>query len=319
MTGMDKIPAGRHAREPETGTQAAIFRRTALRLLRWGFPVSLIGLIAYRFTQIGWLQIWNAHPSGVAFYLALPLIYLTQPAADWIIYRRLWPNADSPGLLVMLRKRYLDNAVLDYSGEAYFFVWATSHVNLPAARLLHAIKDSNILSAGAGLVLVMLVAWVLAATGALPVTMVAGQGWTVALGVIVPVTLCAMLVAGGRRATVLTRPEIGWTFAIHLLRGLTGLGLEFALWWFSGALPSAIACLEFVALQLLVTRLPIVPNKALIYAGAGIWLSGYLGIPAPPVAAVLIIAAAFDQIAGLGTVGLPWLIHEYSLRDAARS
>ena len=53
------------------------------------------------------------------------------------------------------------------------------------------------------------------------------------------------------------------------------LAVEFGLWELSGALPSAVACLQFVALRLVVTRVPLVPNKDLIFVGAGIGSGRY--------------------------------------------
>ena len=64
----------------------------------------------------------------------------------------------------------------------------------------------------------------------------------------------------------------------------------------SGALPTAVACLQFVALRLVVTRLPLVPNKDLIFVGAGIAAAGMTNLSVTPVATVLVILAAADLV-----------------------
>jgi len=84
------------------------------------------------------------------------------------------------------------------------------------------------------------------------------------------------------------------------------LTVEFGLWEVSGALPSAVACLQFVALRLIVTRLPLVPNKDLVFVGAGIAAAGLVNTPATPVATVLVILAAADLLLGCMVVGAPW-------------
>src|SRR5579864_8604817 len=101
----------------------AWWSRVGLTLLRWSVPLVLLVLLGYRLTQIGWAEMWSARPGRFVFYLVLPLIFFAQPAADLLIYRFLWKVGSAVSFGVMLRKRYLDNVVLDYSGEAYFYFW----------------------------------------------------------------------------------------------------------------------------------------------------------------------------------------------------
>ncbi len=126
---------------------------------------------------------------------------------------------------------------------------------------------------------------------AMPAFMAARLWAFVSIGSL-PLILCLVLVVGGRRVTALSRREVVSTFAIHLGRSVVGLGLEFAAWWLSGALPSATICLEFVGLRLLLTRLPLVPSKDLLFVGLGIAAAGALDLSAPRVAAVLVLLTA---------------------------
>ena len=96
------------------------------------------------------------------------------------------------------------------------------------------------------------------------------------------------------------------------------LAVEFGLWELSGALPSAVACLQFVALRLVVTRLPLVPNKDLIFVGAGIAAAGMAHVSVTPVATVLVILAAADLIlaASVATIRLAAVAAgEWHVRD----
>jgi hypothetical protein len=94
------------------------------------------------------------------------------------------------------------------------------------------------------------------------------------------------------------------------------LGVEFFLWRLSGALPSAVACLQFVALRLVVTRLPLVPNKDLVFVGAGIAAADMAKVSVTPVAMVLVILAAADLILALSFAGLPWIVEQARPKDA---
>jgi hypothetical protein len=71
--------------------------------------------------------------------------------------------------------------------------------------------------------------------------------------------------------------------------------------------------LQFVALRLVVTRLPLVPNKDLIFVGAGIATAGVTKLAVTPVATVLVILAAADLILAATVASVAWLLDR---RDA---
>jgi hypothetical protein len=292
--------------------------KTASHVLRWGVPILLLAILGYSLTQLGWSHICDARPHALSFYLVLVLPFFIQPVADLIIYRNLLGVGRLLPFSVMLRKRYMNNVMVDYSGEAYFFLWARKNLNLKKGVLLHAVKDSNILSAGAGLAVVWLMLLALVESGVmkLPAFLPASL-WTVVSVGSLPLVLCLALILGGRRVTALSRGDVATTFAIHLARSIAALSLEFALWWLSGALPSATVCLEFVALRLLITRLPFVPSKELVFVGVGIAAAGLLDVSAPRVAAVLVVMTAFSLLQEFALVGLPWLFEQFQIRRNA--
>ena len=286
---------------------ASPWGKRGLQILRWSIALALVLLIGRRLTELGWREMWSARPSSLLFYLLLVAQFFVQPSGDFFIYRNLWPGKNPP-LGVILRKRFLNN-VMDYTGEVFFFFWAQRHVKLATATLVHSIKDSNILSAGAGLAMVWLMAPLLLATGGLQLPKEwAGQAWLYVLLGSVPLLLCALLVLAHRKVTVLSRRQIAATFTIHFFRALLMLVVEFFLWTVSGALPTAVACLQFVALRLVVTRLPLIPNKDLIFVGAGIAAAGFTNVSVTPVATVLVILAAVDLVLGVVVAGIPWAL-----------
>jgi len=304
----------RHDFEHATARLNARWGKTASHLLRWGVPILLLATLGYGLTRLGWNHIWDARPRALSFYLVAILPFFVQPVADLAIYRYLLGVGRSLPFYVMLRKRYMNSVMVDYSGEAYFFLWARKHLELKKGLLLHAVKDSNVLSAGAGLTVVWLMLLALVASGVmrLPAFLLANLWAVVSVGSI-PLVLCLALIVGGRRVTALSRRDIATTFAIHLARSIAALSLEFAIWWLSGALPSATVCLEFVALRLLITRLPFVPSKDLVFVGVGIAAAGFMDVSAPRAAAVLVIMTAFSLFEQFALVGLPWLFEQFQI------
>ena len=300
---------------PESGLLARLkahpLAQRGFQLLRWLIPIALLIIIGRRLTELGWHEIWVARPGNPIFYLLLVLQFLIQPFGDYFVYRNLWGADATPSMAVILRKRVMNTFMLDYSGEVFFFLWAQTHLTLKPGMLVHGIKDSNVLSAGAGLAMLYLMTLVLLASGGLHIPAgISAHGWLYLLIGSVPLILCSVLVLGRRKLTALTTGQIAGTFAIHFTRAALVLGVEFFLWQLSGALPSAVASLQFVALRLVVTRLPLVPNKDLVFVGAGIAAAGMAKVSVTPVATVLVILAAADLILALAFAGLPWLLEQ---------
>jgi len=291
--------------------------KAALFVLRWGVPALLLYYVGRRLTELGWHQVWTVRPAHAVFYALLVLQYFLQPFGDYLVYRNLWGRANTPPMAVILRKRFLNTFMLDYSGEVFFFFWAQRKLKLPPGLLTHGIKDSNILSAGAALAMLWALLAFLLLNGGLALPHRSGFqtwiGWIIGL---TPFLLCAALVAGRKKLTILSARQIAETFLIHFLRCVAVLGCEFGLWFTSGALPSAIACIQFVALRLVITRLPLVSNKDLILVGAGIAAASLARVPVAPVAAVLVILAAADLIIGCVVVGLPWAVDHFRRHPA---
>ena len=298
---------------PESGLLARLaahrWSRVGLQVLRWAIPVALLLVIGRRLTELGWREIWIARPGAIGFYVLLVLQFFIQPFGDYLVYRNLWGSANTPPMAVILRKRLLNTFMLDYSGEAFFYFWAQARLKLAPGMLAHAIKDSNVLSAGAGLTMIYVMVLTLLAGGGLHIPVaLSAHGWLYGLIGSVPLILCAGLVLGHRKLTALNRKQLAATFAIHFTRSLLVLAVEFGLWELSGALPSAVACLQFVALRLVVTRLPLVPNKDLIFVGAGIAAAGMTSVAVTPVATVLVILAAADLILAATVASLALLL-----------
>jgi hypothetical protein len=300
---------------PDLGPESGMLERLkssrlgklTIALLRWGIPLALLAIIGHRLTALGWQGIWQARPGNVGFYLLLVAQFFLQPFGDYFVYRGLWGRGATPTMAVILRKRVMNTFMLDYSGEAFFYFWAQKNLTLAPGMLMHGIKDSNLLSGGASLVMVWILGVILLACGGLNLPALPGQGWLYVLIGVVPLIACVVLVLAHRKVTVLSRPQLAATFGIHFLRVCLVLGIEFGLWQLSGALPSALASLQFVALRLVITRLPLVPNKDLIFVGAGIAAAGAAAASVTPVATVLVILAAADLVLATGVASLPWL------------
>ncbi len=202
-------------------------------------------------------------PRAPLFWLLFAAGYLALPASEWVIYRRLWALPPR-GFLALLRKRISNEIVAGYSGELYFYAWARKHASLVGSPF-GTIKDVSILSAvvaNACTLALALVSW--PSLAALHLGTDAKMMIVSAASIAIPSIIALVM---RKRLFALPRPELSRIGVIHLLRIVTTTVLSAALW--AVALPAAPLAwwLVLATLRLLVSRLPLLPNKDIVFAG----------------------------------------------------
>lgn len=263
------------------------------KLLSLAVSAAIFGYLLLALGDIGWTEVAAVLPRTPGFYLLVAASYLALPAMDFVIFRRWWPiRAGAIG--PVLRKRVLNDAVLGHSGDAYFFLWARHALagrQLRAAPLA-AVKDVAIMSALAGNVATLTMLGLAFGLGGGTVVQQAFAGEamrSVGLGFAFVISISLAILLFSRKVLSLPRGELAITFLLHLLRLALMAALLILAW--ALALPDIAIGTWIVleALQLVVTRLPFVPNKELLFAAISVTLTGDA---APAVAALMAAAGA---------------------------
>lgn len=268
----------------------ARFRRPIV----WLVTIAMLVWLGLQLDAIGWATLWAARPREPSFYLLVVVAYFVLPVADALIYRRLWGIRFWPSLGAFLRKRVYNSVVFGYSGEVGLLVWARSRVARSDAQIAHAIKDSNILSAMvSAAVAIALVAW-LALHVALSRLPAGAIGWSGAVTIAVTGVLPFALFLRGR-VLALDRRDTFAVLAIHGARFVLGMALLIAQW--RVALPGSLTAdlVTLLAVQVLVGRIPFVPNRDVLFVGIALAVSGNLAIAHHALASVLIVSSALQQ------------------------
>jgi hypothetical protein len=231
-----------------------------------------------------------------AFWGVFCLLYLAQPLSELVIFRRLW-RLPLSGLSVLLRKGVINEIVFGYSGEVYLYLWARRKTGLAGAPF-GAIKDVNILSALAGNVLTLAMLGV-SASAINRVELDRYLGPTIWSGLAV-VGLSLAILVFARRVFSLRRDQLVFVSQVHVLRLLATTALTVLLW--SVALPQVALSiwLVLVTVRLLVSRLPFLTNKDLVFANLVFVIAG----PHTPVGLLLGALAVTTLIAHLGVIGV---------------
>lgn len=233
--------------------------------------LALLVVAVFQFRSLSLTDVSAMIPTNPVFWMVFAGYYLAGPVSEWFIYRRLW-NMPFSGLGALIRKLVSNEILLGYLGEAQFYGWARSRLNFVTAPF-GAIKDVTILSALVGnfATLAMLAwAWPLVASGQLGLE---GRTVFVSLGVVLVTSFVILLFR--QRLFSLTRPDLLFISWVHLAR--IAAVVIFSAWMWHLVLPTVEVGLWIVmaTLRMLVSRLPLLPNKDVVFAGIAVFLLGH--------------------------------------------
>lgn len=255
------------ADEPAVSARNGLFGLAGVIL---SIVVVIAAAFSYRNLRIDTVEAMI--PRSIGFWVLFIVFYLQGPLFDWLIFRRLWGIPFWTGMGALLRKLVSNELVLGYLGEAQFYAWARSRANLTAAPF-GAIKDVAILSAltgNAATVGMLVIAWPLIASGTLGVPV---RSAFLSLSVVLAIS-CAILVFR-KKLFSLSRRELWFISALHFTRIVAFISLSAVIWHM--ILPEVALGLWIVlaTLRMLVSRLPLLPNKDIVFAGIAVFLLGH--------------------------------------------
>lgn len=271
-------------------------RAVGAHFARFGAPAISIAILAaamFELHAMDWHAILAMAPASPWFWLAFALFYALPIAADWCIYRSIW-GIPLGGVVAMARKAVSNDLLFGYVGETYLYTWARKAGRAPTAAF-GAIKDVALLSAAVGNSVTIVIALL---TAPLLARLHIGMPmWAIALAA-VAIGAPPMVAIVGRKAVFHMPGRLLLRIvAIHSVRSLGGIVLTAMLWHL--ALP-AIALswwVVFSALKLVLSRLPFVSNKELVFAGTTAMLLGRHG----DIATLMALMASLSVLAGIGT------------------
>jgi hypothetical protein len=269
----------------------------AKRMLSFGLSAAILAYLVRAVANIGWHQMLDVLPANPLFYLLVAMSYMATPVTEYVIFRRWWPLTPR-ALAVFSKKRVLNEAVFGYSGDAYLFMWAKKALGARevGAGPLAAVKDVAITSALAGNVATLLMLALALSMGGGPAVEQAFTGGAMrsaGFGFAFVISISMAILLFSSRVMSLSAWENTIIFLLHCGRLLIGSALLLLAWII--ALPSVDVGTWIVlgALRMVVTRLPFVPNKELLFAAIGVTLTG---AAAPEVAALMAAAGALHLV-----------------------
>jgi hypothetical protein len=209
-------------------------------------------------------------PTSLLFWLAFAAYYFAGPTSDWCIFRRLW-SLPFNGVTALLRKHVSNEILLDYLGEVYFYTWAERHAQLTNSPF-GAVKDVALLSALVGNLFTLIMA-----VSVVPILVSLHMGLNttaVASSIMFMLTMSATIIFLRKQIFTLSSRKLWFITTIHAGRVVGMLLLAVLLWHL--LLPSVVLSwwLLLGTTRQLLSRLPFLPNKDIVFAGVASFLVG---------------------------------------------
>ncbi|KQT32049.1 hypothetical protein ASG29_09360 [Sphingomonas sp. Leaf412] len=266
-------------------------------MLRWLFLAAMVAWLVLKVRAIGWREVVASLPTHPLFYLLFFVNFLILPASETIVFRLILRRPLPGAFPVLIQKRVYNSALVGYSGELVFLLWLKNRLGMATKPILLALKDNAILSAVASGVV----------TAGLLVAFAAGGHAKAIAGWLHPGP--ALLVAGGlgaafvvpvlfrmRRKLIALPKGVAWgVLGIHVGRIVLVVLLQAAQWAVVLPAEKLSTWLVFLTAQMVISRLPIVPNRDLLFLSAGLELSNTIAGPREAMAGLLLAGGALTQ------------------------
>lgn len=265
------------------------------------FTVGLVAFLVYQLGGIGWSEVLVSVPLNPWFYLLFAAFYLCFPLFESAVYYLLWDCPLRLSFPALLKKRVYSKYLLDYSGEAYLYLWARRNVDLPPRHLLHTIKDNIIISSTTSMLVGLTVLLWLLFGGRIPLPpAMLEHSVTHAGAAILAVGCVAALVFKFRhRILFLPRRTAVWLFGLHAGRLVTFMLLQLLMW--RAAVPDVPleSWLSLLSIEVVITRIPFLPQRDFVFMGTGLEMAEAVQVAASLLAGMLLAINVLEKLLNL--------------------
>ena len=273
--------------------------KRAFAFIHYSLLVAIVGYLIFRLTQVGWVAVFDALPLNAWFYVFFCARFLVLPVSELIIYEMIWGVSLKRHFPVFVRKRVYNFAVMGYSGEAFLTLWARRNLPISTKDVVVGVKDNNLMSALMSNLTTVFMIIALAVSGGLMAgieAMPSGAAILFAVAFGTALTLSVAVILLRSKLIALPVGKFSTLMAVHAIRTTLILGLHFGM--YMAALPETpiMAWMIFIALQLVLSRIPFIPNQDLVFLGVALSLSALTNATEAAVAGMLLAEAGLSQI-----------------------
>ena len=272
--------------------------QSALKIAQYALFGAIVVYLLNDLTRVGWGEVVSNLPASPWFYCLFLLRYFALPLSEIPAYEIVWRRSLWRHVTAFVRKRVYNFAVVGYSGEAFFTLWARRRLGLSDPAILIGVKDNNILSALVSNVATVVLIVLLAANDRLDAGFEAfpGASFLFLIAFMSALILSAAVTVFRRKIIGLPDAVIVKLVGIHGARMVVVVLLHAAM--YAVALPGSplSGWFMFIALQLVLSRIPFLPNQDLVFLFAALQMSSIIGAPKEVIAGILVAEAGLSQL-----------------------
>ena len=258
------------------------------KILKWGQNLLFIGILIWlglELYKIGWRKVWESLPVTPYFYLLFLIGYFQLPFFELWIYRLAWVFDVVKSIPTFMIKRVYNKDVLGYSGELYFYAWVKKHLGVPDSEILTTIKDNNIISSAASTFVSVALLGIFVYTGQVKVSEWINHEsmhyWLI--GGFLLIVVIVFLYRFRNYVIHLTFRKAAEIFGIHLFRLILLQGINLLMFYVVMPDIPFFVWFTYIALEIILSRIPLLPNRDFIFVGMSINLAGALSVDQPSI------------------------------------
>jgi hypothetical protein len=272
--------------------------KRALSIGHWALLAVIVGVLFYRLTHIGWRDVINSLPQSAWFYAFFLMRFLTLPVTETAVYEIVWGRPVVAHIPAFIRKRVYNYAVAGYSGEGFLTLWARRRLGLSDRDAIVGIKDNSILGSFTANFATVSVVVALALAGGLDAGFKLIPAAQALFGVsfVAAASMITAVLIFRKQLIALPWRKARAVFTIHAVRQAMTLTLFAAM--YAAAIPSESfgTWFLFIGLQLVISRIPFLPNQDLVYLTAALSFASLVGAPREAVAGMLVAEAGLSML-----------------------
>lgn len=262
------------------------------------FNAFLIFLVIYQLHDIGFAKLLQNIPTHPLFYLFFLGLFMSLPVSDFFIYRQLVPINFWEGQKFFIRKRFLNTSLLAYSGEVYIYNWVKSTFNIDKKRALKFIQNTNISS--------LFVSWINVYVFALYLFFfdksdlflnIYTDAKFIFYGFLfLFIGLLLFVVSRIKKEQFTEQITI---FLIHFGRSAANVFFQTFQWFIIMPDAGFPVFISYMGIQFLISRLPALTNKDIIFVSLTIYLSNSTQVPVDIFSSALVVNLILNRLSGL--------------------
>ncbi len=274
--------------------------KTIAKYTRLLFVFGIIAFLIFQLSQIGFSKLWQNLPTHPLFYILLVVLYFTLPITEQFIYRLSLKFDFWSGFKIFTKKKVLNQEVIGYSGEAYFLFWANKNLEESSKKILGVVKDNTIISALASTltaVILLSVFFFSFNNSGLENTIFETKNLLIGGGFM---SVLLILFFSFRNKILSVDKKTAWLmFGIHELRICWVYTLEILQWIIVLPAVPILIWFTFLSVKIISSRIPLLPNRDLIFISASLEVSKFVEIGEAEIAGILLTSTVLTKVMNL--------------------